>query len=54
MNGSFAEFVVLKTITAFPLVEVVVAGTVAVVTSGADVVSMQSNSLHGHPAEQFS
>ena len=38
----------------FPVGDVVVAGTVAVVTSGADVGSRQSKSLQGHPAEQFS
>ena len=54
MNGLFAAFVVLNTITAFPVGEVVVAGIVAVVTSGADVVSIHSNSLQGQPAEQFS
>ena len=54
IKGLFAEFVVLNTRTAFPVGEVVVAGTVTVVTSGADVVSMHSNSLQGQPAEQFS
>ena len=49
----FEEFFVLNTRTAFSVGEVVVAGTVAVVTSGADVVSMHSNSLQGQPAEQF-
>ena len=37
----------------FPLGDVVVAWTVAVVTSGADVGARHSKSLHGHPAEQF-
>ena len=54
MNGLLLEFLVLNTRTAFPVGEVVVGGTVAVVTSGADVVSMQSYSLQGQPAEQFS
>ena len=44
----------LSTRTAFPVGDVVVAGAVAVVISGADVGSRQSKSLHGHPAEQFS
>ena len=42
MNGLFAAFFVLNTRTAFPVGKVVVGGTVAVVTSGVDVVSMQS------------
>ena len=62
--GLLADLKVFNTRTAFPVGEVVVAGTVAVVTSlvvtsvvvtcGADVVSMHSNSLQGQPAEQFS
>ena len=44
----------LKTRTAFPVGDVVVAGTVVVVTSGACVVEIHSKSLQGHPAEQFS
>ena len=54
MNGLLLESLVLNTRTALPVGEVVVRGTVAVVTLGADVVSMQSNSLQGQPAEQFS
>ena len=54
MNGLLFEFKVLKTRTAFPIGDVVVAGTVAVVTSGVVVGSRQSNPLQGHPAEQFS
>ena len=34
--------------------DVVVVGTVAVVTSGAGVVAVHSKSLQGQPAEQFS
>ena len=47
-------FKVLSTRTAFSVGDVVVEGTVAVVTSGADVGSRQSKPLQGHPAEQFS
>ena len=54
MNGLLSEFIVLNTRTEFAVGEVVVGGTVAVVTSGVDVVSMQSYSLQGQPAEQFS
>ena len=54
MNGLFAAIFVLNTRTAFPVGKVVVGGTVAVVTSGVDVVSIHSNSLQGQPAEQFS
>ena len=54
MNGLLFGFLVLKKSTAFPDGDVVVAGTVAVVTSGVEVGSRQSNSLQGHPAEQFS
>ena len=54
MNGLLFEFHVLKTRTAFLVGEIVVAGTVAVVTSGADVGAGQSKPLQGHPAEQFS
>ena len=60
MNGLLSEFVVLRTRTAFRLGDVVialqvtVAGTVALVTSGAEVGARQSKSLQGHPAEQFS
>ena len=53
MNG-LLENLVHDTRTAFPVGKVVVGGTVAVVTSGADVVSIHSNSLQGQPAEQFS
>ena len=61
--GLFFDLRVLKTRTEFPVgvdvdVDVdgvvVVDGTVAVVTSGADVGSRQSKPLQGHPAEQFS
>ena len=54
MNGLLLEYLVLNTRTAFPIGKVVVAGTVTVVTSGVGVVSMQSKSLQGQPAEQFS
>ena len=54
MNGLLLEYLVLNTRTAFPVGEVVVGGAVAVVTSGVDVVTIQSNSLQGQPAEQFS
>ena len=54
MNGMLLDFLVLRTRTAFPVGDVVVAGTVAVVTSGADVGSRQSKSLQGQPAGQFS
>ena len=60
MNGLLTEFLVLRTRTAFPIGDVVVAlqetaaGTVALVTSGAEVGSRQSKSLQGHPVEQFS
>ena len=40
MNGLLLELYVLNTRTAFTVGEVVVVGTVAVVTVGADVVSM--------------
>ena len=59
MNGLLSEFVVLRTRTAFRLgdfviaLQVTVAGTVALVTSGAEVDARQSKSLQGHPAEQF-
>ena len=52
--GLLSEFLVLKTRTAFPVGDVVVTGTVAVVVSGADVGARQSKPLQGHPAEQFS
>ena len=52
--GLFVFLLVLKTRTAFPADDVVVAGAVTVVTSGTGVVAAQSNSLHGQPAEQFS
>ena len=42
MKGLFFELDVLRTRTAFPLGDDVVAGMVAVVTSGADVGAMQS------------
>ena len=54
MNGLLLELLVLRTRTAFLVDDVVVAGTVAVVTSGADVGAKQSKPLQGHPAEQFS
>ena len=54
MNGLLFESAVLRTRTAFPVGDVVVAGTVAVVISGADVGARQSKPLQGHPAEQFS
>ena len=60
MNGLLSEFVVLRTRTAFRLGDVVialqatVAGTVTLVTSGAEVGARQSKSLQGHPAKQFS
>ena len=54
MNGLLFEFRVLRTRTAFPVGDVVVAGIVAVVTCGADVGTRQSKPLQGHPAEQFS
>ena len=54
MNGLLLGLEVLRTRTAFPVGDVVVAGTVAVVISGADVGSRQLKSLQGHPAEQFS
>jgi len=54
MNGLLFEFKSCRTRTAFAVGDVVVAGTVAVVTSGADVGSRQSKSLQGQPAEQFS
>ena len=54
MKGLLFELAVLKTRTVFPVGDVVVAGTVAVVTSGAEVGARQSKSLQGHPAEQFS
>ena len=52
--GLLFAFLVLRTRTAFPVGDVVVDGTVAVVTSGADVGSRQSKPLQGHPAAQFS
>ena len=52
--GLLFEFFVLKTSTALPFADVVVGGTLAVVTSGADVVATHSKSLQGQPAEQFS
>ena len=54
MKGLLFGFRVLRTRTAFPDGDVVVAGTVAVVTSGTDVGARQSKPLQGHPAEQFS
>ena len=54
MKGLLFEFLVLKTRTAFPVGDVVEAGTVAVVTSGTDVGARQSKPLQGHPAKQFS
>ena len=54
MKGLLFELKVLRTRTAFLVGDEVVAGTVSVVTSGADVGSRQSKSLQGHPAEQFS
>ena len=52
--GLLFELLVLRTSTAWPFGDVVVAGTVAVVTSGAGVVAVHSKSLQGQPAEQFS
>ena len=52
--GLLFEFLVLKTSTALPFGDVVVTGTVAVVTSGAGVVAVHSKSLQGQPADQFS
>ena len=54
MKGLLLEVLELRTRTAFPVGNVVVAGTVAVVTSGTDVGARQSKPLQGHPAEQFS
>ena len=54
MKGLLVERKVLRIRTAFPVGDVVVAGTVAVVTSGTDVGARQSKPLQGHPAEQFS
>ena len=54
MKGLLFELDVLRTRTAFPVGDVVVAGTVAVVTSGTDVGAKQSKPLQGHPVEQFS
>ena len=50
--GLLFELNVLKTRTALPVDDVVVAGTV--VTSGAGVVPVHSKSLQGQPAEQLS
>ena len=52
--GWLFELKVLKTRTELPVVDVVVERDVAVVTSGAGVVSTHSKSLQGQPAEQFS
>ena len=52
--GLLLELQVLKRSTALPVGDVVVAGTVAVVISGAGVVAVHSKSLQGQPAEQFS
>ena len=52
--GLFAVFRVLKTNTAFVAGDVVVAGGVAVVISGAVVVSAQGYPSQGHPAGQLS
>lgn len=54
MNGLFVGSQVLETRTAVPVDEVVVAETMAVVSSGVVVVKTQSNSVQGQPAEQFS
>ena len=54
MKGLLVERKVLKTRTALLVGDVVVEGTVAVVTSGTDVGARQSKPLQGHPAEQFS
>lgn len=53
-KGLFSGFQVFITKTAFEIGDVVVAGIVVVVTSGSGVVAMQSNSLQGQPAAQFS
>ena len=52
--GLLFDLKVLRTSTALPFGDVVVAGTVAVVISGAGVVAVHSKSLQGQPAEQFS
>ena len=52
--GLLAAFLVLRTKTAFEVGDVVVAGAVEVVTSGAAVVSAQGYSSQGHPAGQLS
>ena len=54
MKGLLFGRDVLRTRTAFPVGDDVVAGVLVVVSSGADVVARQSKSLQGHPAEQFS
>ena len=54
MKGLLFELKVLRTRTAFPVGDVVVVGTVAVVVSGTDVGARQSKPLQGQPAEQFS
>ena len=52
--GLFAALSVLRTKTALVAGDVVVAGTVTVVTSGAVVVSAQGYSSQGQPPGQFS
>ena len=52
--GLFAALNVLRTKTALVVGDVVVAGTVGVVTTGAVVVSAQGKSSQGQPAGQFS
>ena len=49
MNGLLSEINVLRTSTAFPVGEVEV-----VVVAGTEVGGIQSKSLQGQPAEQFS
>ena len=51
--GLLSEYLVLRTKTAFEVGDVVVAGDVEVVTSGAVVVSAQELLSQGHPAGQF-
>ena len=52
--GLLADSFVLRTKTALVAGDVVVAGAVEVVTSGAIVVSAQGYSSHGQPPGQFS
>ena len=52
--GLLAALLVLRTKTAFEVADVVVAGAVEIVTSGAAVVSVQGYSSQGYPAGQLS